>query len=296
MEMGTLPPFFTDKADKRGRASIRRCGRSVTICGMDPKTLALKMRRLQSWMEPGVSSPAGVRHQFDRPPFGRAEVTVDSTSMAPAASYNRNQICLCGTEGGLTFEGLNEMIGLFVAQGVSRFFVWLSPGPDIGLVREWLAALAFVKVPWTRYPTLAHCDRSVPPVRSHLIIREVGSDAIALAGSDLKEVMMDGFAESIGREGFRHYFACDADRPVAMGALVHFEDIGYLTYAATIESYRRRGAQSALIAHRVAQAHALGCTQIVSQTLTMLTDSLANLQRAGFREIYEQEVFEYVRP
>jgi len=46
----------------------------------------------------------------------------------------------------------------------------------------------------------------------------------------------------------------------------------------------------------VTQARALCCTQIVSQTLTMLADSFANLQRAGFREIYEQEVFELLRP
>jgi hypothetical protein len=45
----------------------------------------------------------------------------------------------------------------------------------------------------------------------------------------------------------------------------------------------------------VTQARALGCAQIVSQTLTILANSFANLQRAGFREIYEQEVFELVR-
>jgi GNAT superfamily N-acetyltransferase len=110
------------------------------------------------------------------------------------------------------------------------------------------------------------------------------------------ETIMDGYAESVGREGFHHYMAFDSSQPVAVAALVRFEDIGYLTYASTVESFRRRGAQSALIAHRVTQARALGCTQIVSQTLTMLADSFANLQRAGFREIYEQEVFELVRP
>jgi hypothetical protein len=45
----------------------------------------------------------------------------------------------------------------------------------------------------------------------------------------------------------------------------------------------------------VAAAQAMGCTHIVSQTLTMLEDSFANLQRCGFREVYEQEVFEHVR-
>jgi GNAT superfamily N-acetyltransferase len=259
---------------------------------MDPRALSLKMRRLQSWLETTEPFPALTRHQFDQPPFGDAEVTVDATSTAPAASFNRNRICLCGAEGGLSRDGLNEMIGLFAARGVTRFFVWLSPGSGIELVREWLSELRFVKIPWTRYPTLAYCGEAPNPNTSNLEIRRVGGDEVAAARTQLGEVMMEGYAESVGRRGFHHYMAFDTSRPVAVAALVQFEDIGYLTYAGTAESDRRRGAQSALIAQRVEQARALGCTHIVSQTLTMLTDSLANLQRAGFREIYEQEVYE----
>jgi hypothetical protein len=43
---------------------------------------------------------------------------------------------------------------------------------------------------------------------------------------------------------------------------------------------------------RIEKAQELGCTLIVSQTLTMLKDSYANLQRVGFEEVYEQEVYE----
>jgi hypothetical protein len=264
------------------------------MCGMDPSVLASRMRRLHCWMETEVPPPTGTRHEFDQAPFGHAEVIVDAASTAPAASFNRNRINLCGSEGGLSRDGLNEMMGLFDAQRVSRFFVWLSPGPDLELVRDWLREAAFVKVPWTRYPTLAYCCQS-EPVRTDLSIHEVGAHEVAAARSQVGEIMMEGYAESAGRPGFHHYMAFDSGRPVAVGALVKFEDIGYLTYASTLAADRRRGAQSALIAHRVAQARALGCTTIVSQTLTMLTESLANLQRAGFREIYEQEVFELTR-
>jgi GNAT superfamily N-acetyltransferase len=250
------------------------------------------MRRLHSWMDANGGVPTEERHRFDRAPFGRAEVTIDATSTAPAASYNRNRIQLCGSEGGLTRQGLGEMVALFDAKKIGRFFVWLSPGPDLELVREWLEALDFVKVPWTRYPTLMHGGETVAPVQCDFAIRNVDSHEVALARAQLGEVMMDGYAETVGRDGFHHYMAFDVDQPVAMAALVQYDDIGYLTWAATAEPYRRRGAQSALIAHRVEQARALGCTQIVSQTLTMLTQSLANLQRTGFREVYEQDVYE----
>ena len=262
---------------------------------MDPGALVSKVRRLQIWLEPAAPSPTWSRHRFDRPPYGFADVTVDVSSTSPAASYNRNRICLSGAEGGLTFDGLIEMLRLFDTQRVNRSFVWLSPGPGIERVREWLARLAFVKVPWTRYPTLIHNGEPVPAISGSLVVREVGSAEIASAGSALADVMMGGYVESVGREGFHHYMAFDGDRPIAVAALVKFEDMGYLTHAATEESYRRRGAQSALIAHRVAQARASGCAYVVSQTLTMLADSFANLQKAGFREIYEQEVFERVR-
>jgi hypothetical protein len=59
----------------------------------------------------------------------------------------------------------------------------------------------------------------------------------------------------------------------------------------TAEGDRRRGAQQALIAARVDLAKRLGADIIVSETITNLTSSLANLQRAGFRTVYETEVY-----
>ncbi len=263
---------------------------------MDVRVLAAKLRRLHDWMENDTRPPTAIRHQFTQPPFGGAEVIVDPASTAKAASFNRNRIYLCGSEGGLTPEGLNAMVRLFDAQRVSRFFAWLSPGPDMELVREWLGALGFVKVPWTRYPTLVHSGQAAIPVHSDHSILRVGSDEIAAAPAAVKEIMMEGFAASVGKPGCHHYMAFDDNRPVAVAALIQFEELGYLTYASTAPADRRRGAQSALIAHRIAHARALGCTQIVSQTLTMLAESFANLKRAGFREVCEQEVYECVRP
>lgn len=54
---------------------------------------------------------------------------------------------------------------------------------------------------------------------------------------------------------------------------------------------RKRGAQQALIAARLKRAEALGCAMAVSETLNILEHSLRNLQRAGFREVYEKEVY-----
>ena len=191
---------------------------------------------------------------------------------------------------------MRALLDMFESRRIPRVFAWLSPGPDDSLVREWLHGLSFVRVPWTRYPTMLLSAAAEKMPGTHVRDPADRCGGIrARHGSRLDDAVMEGFERTLGKPGFHHYLLFDAGRPIALAALVKFGEIGYLTYAGTVERERRRGAQSALIAHRVAAAQSMGCTHIVSQTLTMLEDSFANLQRCGFREVYEQEVFEYVR-
>lgn len=260
--------------------------------GRDIDGLAARMRELGVWLE-AQEGLVPEREVFSAPPFGYASVSLDTESLSPAASFNHNRICVCGTAGGLTHEGFQQLVGRFASRGVPRFFVWLSPGPGIERVREWLTAPGFKRVPWTRYPTLLLTEVAAPRRPHGFDIRTVGIAAFAAAKTALGESVFEGYARTLGKPGFQHFIAYDGPRPVAAAVLVKFGDIGYLTYAGTIESDRRRGAQSALIAHRVAAAREQGCTHIVSQTLTMLEHSYSNLQRAGFHEVYEQEVYEF---
>src|SRR5438552_1411116 len=258
---------------------------------MDVESIALKLHRMRPWLEQLDLYPNRTRQQFDGAPFGCAQITIDPTSTERAASFNRNRICLCGRAGGLSYEGLVRLIDLFDAKGVKRAFVWLSPGSELETVREWLRSLHLKRVRWTRYPTLSRVQAEIPP-RSTFEIRRVSRADVSAAREQFGLVTMAGFEESAGRDGFHHYMAFDAGRPIASAALVQFEDVGYLTNAHTSEPDRRRGAQSALIARRIEDARNLGCAHVNSQTLTMLESSFSNLQRHGFREIYDQEVYE----
>ncbi|HEX5163343.1 MAG TPA: GNAT family N-acetyltransferase [Steroidobacteraceae bacterium] len=260
----------------------------------DVHELARRMRDLSVWLD-AEKDIVAERTSGAGSPHGTAYLTLDAASQAPAASRNSNRILLCGTEGGLTQAGLAQLLERFTRRGIGRVFAWLSPGPELQSVRDWLAALSFSRVPWTRYPTLLHSAPAEPPRAHPFQIREVDAEAFSAARGALGEAVMEGYAHTLGKPGMRHYVAYDADRPVAAAALACRDGLGYLTFAGTLKSERRRGAQSALIAHRVAVAQALGCTRIVSRTLTMLEDSLANLQRGGFREVFEQEVYEYRR-
>ena len=124
-------------------------------------------------------------------------------------------------------------------------------------------------------------------------MRQVGGDEVAAARDELGDTMWPEYARSVGQEGFFHYMAFDGPRPVAVAALCVFEDLGYLTAASTAERHRKQGAQQALIARRIEKAEEIGCSVLVSETLTMLEHSYRNLQRAGFRDVYEKEVYEW---
>jgi GNAT superfamily N-acetyltransferase len=261
---------------------------------MDDLSLALTMKRLTAWLDQGWQPAGFVARQYDGAPFGRCYVSIEPNRQTQYASGNWNRVHLCGAEPGLRPEGLGRLVDAFTAAGVTRFFVWLSPGPDMETVRGWLAQAGFQpRMRWTRYPTLVRESLDPAPFRCDLIVREARVDDLAAAHAAVGDVMWGEYERSFGKDGFTHFLAFDGARPVAIAALAVFERLGYLTLATTAEGERRRGAQSALIAVRIAKARALGCTVVATETLTMLEHSLRNLQRAGFRAAYEKEVYEW---
>ncbi len=260
---------------------------------MDKIGLSLKLRRLAAWLDARCRPDSLIRRQFDGAPFGGCYVTIDPGRQAPYASANLNRVYLCGAEAGMGPESVRRLIDLFSAEGVKRFFVWLGPGPDMDVARGWLEESGLSRVRRTAYPTLYRNGPAPAPFKTDLAIRQVGADDMAAAREQLGETLWPEYARPAGQPGFFHYMAFDGERPVAIAALCMFEDIGYLMAAATVESHRERGAQQALIAKRIERAEQLGCSSLVSETLHMLEHSYRNLQRAGFREAYEKEVYEW---
>jgi GNAT superfamily N-acetyltransferase len=261
---------------------------------MDDLTLASTMKRVTVWLDQAWQPAGFVSKQYDGAPFGRCHVSIDPNRQGQYASGNRNRVHLCGAEPGLRGEGLAQLVGQFTAAGITRFFVWLSPGPDMDTVRRWLAQAGFKpRMQWTRYPTLVRQTLEPPPFRSDLVVREAGRGDLAAAHAAVGDIMWGEYERSFGKDGFTHFMAFDGARPVAIAALAVFERLGYLTLATTADGDRKRGAQSALIAARIAKARELGCTALATETLTMLEHSLRNLERAGFRVAYEKEVYEW---
>ena len=86
---------------------------------------------------------------------------------------------LCGAEPGLEPAGLERLIDLFATAGVKRFFVWLSPGPDMDVARRWLEERGLCRIRRTGYPTLYRESGGPGMFASDLQIREVTRDDVA---------------------------------------------------------------------------------------------------------------------
>jgi GNAT superfamily N-acetyltransferase len=98
------------------------------------------------------------------------------------------------------------------------------------------------------------------------------------------------FMGTVGDPDFRPY-AVWAEGRVVAGANLYLRDgIGGLNGGGTSADFRKRGAQSALVAARVAAAREAGCRWLVAETgwsdETPRHSSLNNLRRAGLRPNY----------
>ena len=252
--------------------------------------LARTMQRVAAAIDATCRPADAVCRAYDAAPFGTAYVCVSPGEESQFASANHNRIHLCGTDGGLTAEGLMQLRRQFDAAGVSRFFVWLTPGPEMDSVRGWLTEAGMRRNPHVTYPTLARAGGAAQHASSDLEVRELAADDVETLAR-LDGASWPDFRRSLGAPGFTHYVACDGARPVGSAALQVVDDVGHLCMGFTAEPDRRRGAQQALIAKRIETATALGCRTLVSETLSFLNSSLGNLRRAGFVPAYDKDVY-----
>lgn len=92
-------------------------------------------------------------------------------------------------------------------------------------------------------------------------------------------------AANIKNESMTHYIVEDAGAPIATGSLGVQHGVALLAGASTIPEARGRGAQALLLAQRLADARARGCT-VAMMTTEVGSTSQRNAERNGFRVAY----------
>jgi hypothetical protein len=179
-----------------------------------------------------------MQHQFAGAPFGSAYACISPREQGEFASSNHSQLHLCGTEPGLTADGVTGFQKLFADAGIGRYFIWISPGPDIEVVRRWLAEAGLRRPPYVSYLTLAREAREPAPPPTGVHVREVDRQDVERLSGRLDGVIWPEYLRSLGAPGVHHFMAFEGERPVASAVLCIFEELGYLSMAAVPASRR----------------------------------------------------------
>src|SRR4030095_5714898 len=124
--------------------------------------------------------------------------------------------------------------------------------------RAWAKVLRGTEPP-PRIPT----DLNIAPARQQNVDAAMAAVAHAFG---MPPVMAQWLAALHGRRRWKVYVIADQDRPVGGACLFIDGDRAWLGVAAIAESHRRRGGQGAVMALRIEEAIAAGCTHIVTET------------------------------
>ena len=227
--------------------------------------------------------------------FGRALYLQART--IPLTQFNR----MCG----LGFENADAAItaGLerFRAAGVTRAWFQVAPGPHQPATDAQLTK-AGLRLHERRWVKFARSPEEAPRPSTDLKIvaaDEANSSAFAeavLAGFGMPPVMKPWLLALCGRPGWRCFVAMAGEEPVG-GATMHIANgIAWLGIGAVRPEHRRKGAQSALLAARIAAGLRHGVEGFTTETGRPLPGepgpSFANIQRAGFRIVYDRPNWE----
>lgn len=219
------------------------------------------------------------------------------TPQAPGSPM-LNRIVGLGTERRATEDDVDA--ALAAVPGGTTFYVAVSPSAQPESLPAWLEARGLEPGwGWMLFrrgivePVGAGYIR--PPSRKRLRLTRVEDESSAAAfgrivrtGYGLPE-LLETFAAAAWRRGWECWLALDGDEPVGAAALFVAEGLAYLGFAATLPEHRGKGAQGALLAHRLRRAAELGCDTVLTETGERRDDlpssSYRNILRAGFREV-----------
>jgi hypothetical protein len=177
------------------------------------------------------------------------------------------------------------------------FAVQLSPLAQPAMLPHWLEARQILREddhPWVKF----YRDVSPPPaVTTDFRIEQVspGDQAFTWAATTNVACYLHGATTywlscTVDRPGWHQYLAYEGEDPVACGALYIQHGVGWLGFDGTFRSRRRRGAQRAIIARRISDAAALGCSLLTVETLEDRPErsnpSYRNMLWAGFKVAY----------
>ncbi|HEY4216478.1 MAG TPA: hypothetical protein VGM67_05040 [Gemmatimonadaceae bacterium] len=202
----------------------------------------------------------------------------------------------------LSAPRLDEIVKAYAAAGAERFAIaWSPDGEPRDMPAQFLARGFALLSSWAklwRSTALALPAIEVDPaLRTVEIGPEHGAAYECVVGEALGVScdLRHGIRSTLGQPNWHYYMTFDGDRPIAGGASFIRGEHAWFGLAATQDGDRRRGAQSALLARRIADARSDGCKWISAETPAETEEkpnpSYHNMVRLGFELLYERPNF-----
>jgi len=207
-----------------------------------------------------------------------------------------NRVIGLGVEEPARLELVDEAEARFRALGAKRFMIPVAPGAEPADFTDRLAERGFYRHNhWIRLvrdaaePPAAKTDLRVAPFGRERA-DEFGRLEVEAFGHPPEVARWN--AAVVGRPGWTFFGAFDGERLAGVGGVHVQGPAAWFGYASTRPEYRGRGAQSALIAARLAAARDAGCRWCVVETAADRPEkpnpSTHNLRRLGFTDAYER--------
>jgi hypothetical protein len=259
----------------------------------------------EAWTQRVEALPAELKEQLGTRTrrFGRAVAL--ATPGADAAAVNR--AVGLGLERPLDSALLADVNAFFREAGVPRWLVECAPEATVLGGRETLARQGGVlKTPTVKFV----CNlRDVTPVAASntVSVVEVSGEAAdafrSIVGEAyaMPDLMKADLVSTVGHTGWHHYMAFDGERPIAGAGMFVQDDGAWFGVAGTSADARNRGAQTALLTRRLADAKQLGCSWVTAETSPDTPEhpnpSYRNMLRLGMRIAYlrDKYLFENAR-
>ena len=194
-----------------------------------------------------------------------------------------------------TEASLDAIIERFKVAGAADYWLHLNPIAKPAQIADWLLARGFAPPPRRTWAKFLRGPEPYSARPSALSVRQAEPrDAAAVAQTacaafGMPPALAPWFAALVGRPRWR-FVVAEADGKIAATGAAFIEGTtAWLGIGATHTEQRNRGAQSALLAARIALAADLGCTLLATETGESIAGevnpSLNNIRRAGFVQV-----------
>jgi GNAT superfamily N-acetyltransferase len=222
-----------------------------------------------------------------------AGATLLHASAIPLSMFNR-AIGL-GVHRTLTEADLDAAIVSFRSAGYASYWIHHNPVAAPASLVEWLGARGFVAAARRSWAKMLRGPEPIADIDVDFEVRRsVTGEAEAIAevvcsAFGMPKLFVPWMAALVDRPRWRAYAALDAGKIVGAGFLYLDGGTAWLGIGGVLPEMRGRNAHRALMALRIREASAAGCTDIVTETGEAVGDepnpSLANMQFCGFRRV-----------